>query len=75
MRTFVGRLIALYIFFLFLFSLRNSQTDKVADPIIVHPDIRRMLLTQKALAEGARLMVYDASLLSDLMLSSVRSKK
>ena len=25
-----------------------------ADPIIVHPDIRRMLLTQKAFAEGGR---------------------
>ena len=28
--------------------------DKVADPIIVHPDVRRMLLTAKAYAEGAR---------------------
>ncbi|PNA02386.1 MULTISPECIES: acyl-CoA dehydrogenase C-terminal domain-containing protein [unclassified Pseudomonas] len=28
--------------------------DKVADPIIVHPDVRRMLLTMKALTEGGR---------------------
>jgi alkylation response protein AidB-like acyl-CoA dehydrogenase len=28
--------------------------DKPADPIIVHPDVRRMLLTAKAYAEGAR---------------------
>jgi hypothetical protein len=28
--------------------------DKPADPIIVHPDVRRMLLTGKAYAEGAR---------------------
>ncbi|MYN06959.1 acyl-CoA dehydrogenase C-terminal domain-containing protein [Pseudoduganella aquatica] len=28
--------------------------DKQADPIIVHPDVRRMLLTAKAYAEGAR---------------------
>ncbi|HDS1737991.1 MULTISPECIES: acyl-CoA dehydrogenase C-terminal domain-containing protein [Pseudomonas] len=28
--------------------------DKVADPIIVHPDVRRMLLTMKALIEGGR---------------------
>ena len=28
--------------------------DKVADPIIVHPDVRRMLLTMKALNEGGR---------------------
>ena len=29
-----------------------------ADPIIVHPDVRRMLLTQKALAEGSRMLIY-----------------
>ncbi|MEE1868495.1 MULTISPECIES: acyl-CoA dehydrogenase C-terminal domain-containing protein [Pseudomonas] len=28
--------------------------DKVADPIIVHPDVRRMLLTIRALTEGGR---------------------
>ncbi|MDB5990518.1 MAG: Acyl-CoA dehydrogenase [Herbaspirillum sp.] len=28
--------------------------DQPADPIIVHPDVRRMLLTAKAYAEGAR---------------------
>ena len=28
--------------------------DKAADPIIVHPDVRRMLLTAKAYAEGGR---------------------
>ena len=28
--------------------------DKPADPIIVHPDVRRMLLTCKALVEGGR---------------------
>jgi hypothetical protein len=28
--------------------------DKPADPIIVHPDVRRMLLTAKAYAEGGR---------------------
>ena len=28
--------------------------DKEADPIIVHPDVRRMLLTAKAYAEGGR---------------------
>ena len=30
--------------------------DKVADPIIVHADVRRMLLTMKALNEGGRAM-------------------
>jgi hypothetical protein len=28
--------------------------DKEADPILVHPDVRRMLLTQKAFIEGGR---------------------
>ncbi|MDP6980120.1 MAG: acyl-CoA dehydrogenase family protein, partial [Myxococcota bacterium] len=28
-----------------------------ADPIIVHPDVRRMLLTQKALVEGSRALI------------------
>jgi alkylation response protein AidB-like acyl-CoA dehydrogenase len=38
--------------------------DKAADPIIVHPDVRRMLLTAKAYAEGARaLAMYTAQLL------------
>jgi hypothetical protein len=32
--------------------------EKAADPIIVHPDVRRMLLTMKAFAEGNRAMVY-----------------
>lgn len=31
-----------------------QQPEKVADPIIVHPDVRRMLLTMKALNEGGR---------------------
>lgn len=31
-----------------------QQPDKAADPIIVHPDVRRMLLTMKALNEGGR---------------------
>ena len=31
-----------------------TDQDKAADPIIVHPDVRRMLLTMKALNEGGR---------------------
>jgi alkylation response protein AidB-like acyl-CoA dehydrogenase len=41
--------------------------DKVADPIIVHPDVRKMLLTQKAFAEGGRAMIYYTSLIVDEM--------
>ncbi len=32
--------------------------DKPADPIIVHPDVRRMLLLQKSFSEGARALAY-----------------
>jgi hypothetical protein len=35
-----------------------KNPDGPADPIIVHPDVRRMLLTQKALTEGGRAFVY-----------------
>lgn len=38
-----------------------------ADPIIVHPDVRRMLLTQKAIAEGSRAMIYYAAQQADLV--------
>ena len=41
--------------------------DKPADPLVVHPDIRRMLLTQKALAEGCRAFSYYAATLVDLV--------
>ena len=39
--------------------------DKVADPLIVHGDVRRMLLTQKAFAEGGRAMIYYAAKFTD----------
>ena len=39
--------------------------DKPADPIIVHPDVRRLLLTQRAIVEGGRALVYHAMLVSD----------
>jgi len=47
-------------------SLSGAKNpDKPADPIIVHPDVRRMLLTCKALVEGGRVMGYHAALLVD----------
>ena len=39
--------------------------DKPADPIIVHPDVRKMLLTAKAYAEGARAAAVYCSVLLD----------
>ncbi|MFV1873389.1 MAG: acyl-CoA dehydrogenase C-terminal domain-containing protein [Oleiphilus sp.] len=44
-----------------------KNTDGKADPIIVHPDVRRMLLTQKAIAEGSRAMIYFAAQQADLV--------
>ena len=32
--------------------------DKAADPLIVHPDVRRNLLTMKALTEGCRALAF-----------------
>ena len=37
-----------------------------ADPIIVHPDVRRMLLTQKSIAEGGRAFIAYLSQLVDI---------
>ncbi len=39
--------------------------DKTADPIIVHPDVRRMLLTARAYAEGGRAFTSYVALLID----------
>ena len=43
-----------------------KNPDGAADPIIVHPDVRRMLLTQKAIAEGGRMMAYFAAQMVDV---------
>ncbi len=42
-----------------------KEPEKPADPIMVHPDVRRMLLTQKALVEGGRALVYLGALTAD----------
>jgi alkylation response protein AidB-like acyl-CoA dehydrogenase len=41
--------------------------DKAADPIIVHPDVRRMLMDMKAFTEGARAFAYWTALQGDLL--------
>ncbi|WP_288896850.1 acyl-CoA dehydrogenase C-terminal domain-containing protein [uncultured Delftia sp.] len=47
-------------------SLSGTKAkDKPADPIIVHPDVRRMLLTAKAYAEGGRALVTYCAFLID----------
>jgi alkylation response protein AidB-like acyl-CoA dehydrogenase len=42
-----------------------KNPDGPADPIIVHPEVRKMLLTQKAIAEGGRAMCYYTAMLID----------
>ncbi|MEI8155315.1 MAG: acyl-CoA dehydrogenase C-terminal domain-containing protein [Burkholderiales bacterium] len=49
----------------------KKDPDQVADALIWHPDVRRMLLTQKAIAEGGRAMVYGAAQISDKMFNAV----
>jgi alkylation response protein AidB-like acyl-CoA dehydrogenase len=41
--------------------------DKPADPLVVHPDIRRMLLTCRALGEGSRMLALHATTLVDIL--------
>jgi hypothetical protein len=48
--------------------------EKPADPIIVHPDVRRMLLTQRAIAEGGRALIYFCTLQSDVLHSTEDEK-
>ena len=48
-----------------------KNPDGPADPIIVHPDVRRMLLTQRVIAEGGRAMVIYASGFADVFRGGV----
>jgi alkylation response protein AidB-like acyl-CoA dehydrogenase len=43
----------------------TKDKTKAADPIIVHPDVRKMLLTAKAYAEGGRALLTFCALLLD----------
>jgi alkylation response protein AidB-like acyl-CoA dehydrogenase len=43
----------------------KKNPDGPADPIIVHPTVRRLLLTQKVIAEAGRSMVYECGLIND----------
>ena len=49
-------------------SLTGPKNPKgPADAIIVHPDVRRMLLTQKAFTEGSRAFIYFLAQQGDLV--------
>ena len=41
------------------------QPDRPADPLLVHPDVRRMLLTARAYSEGGRALAAWSALLID----------
>ena len=57
-------------------SLTGAKaTDKPADPIIVHPDVRRTLLTIRAFNEAARAMVVWTALKSDVAHRSEDAKE
>ncbi|MDD3798626.1 MAG: acyl-CoA dehydrogenase C-terminal domain-containing protein [Novosphingobium sp.] len=43
-----------------------AEPDEKADPIIVHPDVRRMLMDAKALTEGLRALALWSGLLVEL---------
>lgn len=44
----------------------TKDAESAADALIWHPDVRRMLLTQKAIAEGGRAMIYHAAKFADV---------
>ncbi|KPQ28928.1 MAG: putative acyl-CoA dehydrogenase [Marinobacter excellens HL-55] len=48
----------------------KKDPEQVADSLIHHADVRRMLLTQKAFAEGGRAMLYYAAKLADHMVEA-----
>ena len=48
----------------------KKDPESKADALIWHPDVRRMLLTQKAIAEGGRAMIYDALKIGDHMFNA-----
>ncbi|HEX5373103.1 MAG TPA: acyl-CoA dehydrogenase C-terminal domain-containing protein [Aquabacterium sp.] len=49
----------------------KKDADFVADALIWHADVRRMLLTQKCVAEGGRAMIYHAAKLADNMVNGI----
>ncbi|MEM9440530.1 MAG: acyl-CoA dehydrogenase C-terminal domain-containing protein [Pseudomonadota bacterium] len=43
-----------------------KEPDQPADPLTVHPDVRRMLLTMRAFSEGARALAYWTGMQLDI---------
>ena len=54
----------------------KKHPEKVADPIIVHPDVRKMLMTQKAISEGGRAMIYyTAKIVDDISMAKTEAER
>ncbi|SDJ62785.1 Acyl-CoA dehydrogenase [Pseudomonas delhiensis] len=51
----------------------TKEPEQVADSLMHHGDVRRMLLTQKAVAEGGRALVYLATQYADKMIQGLLS--
>jgi alkylation response protein AidB-like acyl-CoA dehydrogenase len=51
----------------------KKEPDQVADALIWQPDVRRMILTQQAIAEGGRAMVFAAAQIADRMFEAERA--
>ncbi len=54
----------------------KKNPELVADPIIVHPDVRKMLMTQKAISEGGRAMIYyTAKIVDDIEMAKTEAEQ
>ena len=49
----------------------TKEPGEVADVLMHHGDVRRMLLTQKAIAEGGRALIYLATQYADRMIEGI----
>ena len=47
------------------FGYRGAKPDAEADSLLVHPDVRRMLLTQRAYVDGCRAFAFFAGMQLD----------
>ena len=56
-------------------SQARNIPDKAADPIVVHPDVRRILMTMRAFNEAARALVIWTALKSDVAHRSEDAKE
>jgi len=52
----------------------RKEPEHAADSLIWHADVRRMLLTQKAIAEGGRAMIYSAAQLADQLFNAITAR-